>query len=262
MRARALSVGSVLTMSALALSLVVASPATAPAVASSSGYSIATQRLPDGRTMIARWNPCQTITYRVNATLASSTSSGRVAAIHDVQGAFARASAATGLNFRYAGSTTQIPVNTSQSSWYGRETSAEIVVAWVNQKTSIRTNLLGTVGGRYAAGTGGYAYKYWKVGSSPWVGATGRGFVVIDAAQNRSFKPGFGSGATRGALLMHEIGHSLGLLHVGATAEVMYPTVLPRSRTAYAPGDLAGLHRLGRAAGCINTPSWVWSNLS
>jgi len=238
-------------------------PAVSPAAATSSDYALATQTLPDGHKVVARWDPCRTITYSVNARYAAGKSSHRNAAIRDVQAAFARASVATGINFKYVGSTTQIPTNTSANRWYERQNSAEIVVSWVRQGSSAsRSSLLSRVGRGSAAGTGGYAFKYWKVTGSPWTGVTGRGFVVLDGSQIGTFKAGFGSGSTRGALLLHEIGHSLGLLHVGSTSQVMYPTVLPRSYAGYATGDRNGLRHLGTASGCVNAPGWVWTDLS
>lgn len=241
-----------------------AGPATSSASATSSQYSLATQTLPDGNKVIARWNPCQTITYRVNAGLAGNTRARRLAAINDVKRAFGRASAVSGMNFRYAGTTTQIPTNTSSNAWYARQTSAEIVVAWANQTVKgKKSNLLGRSSrGGYVAGTGGYAFKYWKAGSAPWTGVSGRGFVVLNAAQNSKFRPGFGSGSTRGELLMHEIGHAVGLNHVSSTSQVMYPTILSRSTAAYSAGDRLGLQRLGAANSCIATPSFVWNDLS
>jgi len=255
-------VASVLFVAAVSVVGFAAGPAAAPASASSSQYSLATQTLPDGNKVVARWNPCQTITYQVNARFAAGTPSQRRAAIKDVRAAFDRAAVVSGLTFRYAGTTTQMPTNTS-TSWYNRQSSAEIVVAWANQsKTGYKTNLLGRSGRNYVAGTGGYAFKYWKSGSDPWMGASGRGFVVLNAAQNRSFKAGFGTGSTRGELLMHEIGHSVGLMHVSSTSQLMYPTILSRHTATYSTGDRLGLERLGTSNSCISTPSFVWHDLS
>jgi predicted Zn-dependent protease len=85
--------------------------------------------------------------------------------------------------------------------------------------------------------------------------------VVLDARQNSKFSWGFGRGATRGALLLHEIGHALGLMHVGVTSQTMYPSVVSRASTGFNTGDLAGLRKLGRSAGCLSSPSWVWTDL-
>lgn len=248
----------------LAAALVIGAgvPSLSGAVADSSDYRLSYQKLPDGRNAVARWNPCQVITYRVNPTFVSSNPSSRQSAVLEVKEAFRRASIATGITFKYTGITSQVPRNTSNRRWHQSQTSAEIVVAWVNQtKSSARSDLLGRAGSGYSAGTGGYAYKYWKVGGDPWAGVTGRGFVVLDARQNSKFAWGYGRGTTRGALLLHEIGHSLGLMHVGANNQTMYPTVVSRASTGYNTGDQTGLRKLGRPAGCLTTPSWVWTDL-
>jgi hypothetical protein len=231
-----------------------------PATASGSTSKVAYQKMPDGRSLVARWNPCQVITYRVNPYVFPNNNEAR--AVRDVHDAVKRVSAATGIKFRYAGLTGQIPRNTSSKRWHQSQTSAELVIAWVDQtRSTARTDLLSRSGSGYAAGTGGYAYKYWKVGKDPWKGATGRGFVVLDYKQDKKFLWGFGKGVTRGSLLLHEIGHSLGLLHVGSTSQTMYPTVLWRSSTQYFSGDAAALKKVGRSAGCVSVPSWVWSDL-
>ena len=67
----------------------------------------------------------------------------------------------------------------------------------------------------------------------------------------RNLSPGFGSGETRGQLILHELGHAMGLNHTRNTGQIMYPMLRSRSRTAYAAGDRTGLERVGRNAGCI-----------
>lgn len=50
-------------------------------------------------------------------------------------------------------------------------------------------------------------------------------------------------------LLMHEIGHIVGLAHVKARSQVMFREV--QARTEFGAGDIAGLQQLGRQAGCL-----------
>lgn len=232
-----------------------------PATATVSTARLASQTLPDGKKVVPRWNPCQIVTYKINPYV-FPTAAQEARAAKEVGEAFRRLAAATGMKFRYTGLTTQIPRNTSAKRWHQAQTSAEIVVAWVDQtRAASKSDLLSRKGSGYAAGTGGFAYKYWKTSGAPWKGATGRGFVVLDVKQDKKFVPGYGSGVTRGSLLMHELGHTMGLLHVDATSQTMYPTVLKRSTTKYYTGDAWALNRVGRAGGCVTTPSWVWKDL-
>lgn len=225
----------------------------APAQSGSSDYRL-TYTTVGGDRLQVRWNPCQTITYRVNATFLSRNASARSAGIRDVQTAMSRLTSRTGIPFRYEGTTSQVPRNTSTASWWERQTGAEVVVAWVRQGSATsRSNLL--VDG--AAATGGIVWKSWSSTGRMRHVAVGRGFVVLDAT--RDLPPGFGSGVTRGALLLHELGHVASLRHVGARSEIMYATLLARSSAAYRSGDRAGLLRAGRAAGCITVPGYVWT---
>lgn len=233
-----------------------ATPWAGAPVQATTSYSLAT-RVVDGHALTLRWDPCQpAITYRVNPRSAATTTSGRNAALADVRSAFARLGQATGMTFRYLGTTTSVPTGAAWADGLG---DAEIVVAWVDQRTT-RTTLLGRTGTAYAAGTGGYSYKTWTwPADTPPKAAIGRGFVVLNAADNSSFASGFGAGTTRGQLLLHELGHVVGLRHVSLSSQLMYPVLVPRSSSAYRSGDLAGLARLGRSAGCVDVPDWVWA---
>ena len=50
-------------------------------------------------------------------------------------------------------------------------------------------------------------------------------------------------------LLMHEIGHIVGLDHVDDRKQIMFKEV--QHRTQWGPGDLAGLRQVGRTQGCL-----------
>jgi len=51
-------------------------------------------------------------------------------------------------------------------------------------------------------------------------------------------------------VLMHELGHVVGLDHSTMTDQVMFPGT-GGGRTTWGQGDLAGLQRVGRPAGCL-----------
>ena len=236
-----------------------ANAAATPAAADRSDYKLSKVTLAGGDKLQVRWDPCQTrITYRVNTRHLPKAQ--RTSARRDTKHAMKRLSAATGMNFSFEGRTKQVPRDTSRKAWWERQKGAEIVIAWVRQGGRSRSNLLGASGSGWAAGTGGYSLKLWTVNGKTH-GAAGRGFVVLDAKQDRKLRSGFGAGSTRGALLMHELGHVVGLDHVGSTGQLMYPTVLSRPDTDFGSGDLRGLRLVGRSAGCIEGASSVWNQV-
>lgn len=225
-------------------------------------YQVHSWTDPKGDQHRVRWNPCQTITYAVNLAKAGRTPAARASALRDVRRAFDRVSNRTGLKFSFSGRTKELPKNTPKVSWSERQRAAEIVVAWVDQtRSKYRSNLLGKSNGKYPSGVGGWMLKGWTDARGRWQAAVGRGFVVINARQNQQYKSGFGSGVTRGALLLHELGHAIGLDHVGSTNELMYPTMLRREHSNYKRGDSMGLHRLGRRLGCIPGTKSVWPQI-
>jgi hypothetical protein len=232
-----------------------------PAAATATDYRLRYVTGPDGVTRLARWNPCQTISFQANVSLAGDTRAARRSAASDVRTAVARLSRRTGIAFRYTGRTTYLPNGSRYHAWW-EDSPAELVVAWVDQRDPAhRSNLLGRdTEGDWADGTGGFAFKSWNHGRG-WQLAAGRGFVVINAADTWDLRPGFGRGLTRGELLLHELGHVMGLAHVSARSQTMYPVLLPRAAAGYRSGDRAGLLAVGRAAGCISVPHDVWSDI-
>ena len=181
----------------------------------------------DNRTRVVRWNPCEPISYRINAALG-----GRGAA-QDAKAAVQRLAAATGITFRYAGETTFVP-----SPGRPQRNDMELVISWA--EPSMSGHLKGDADGYGGWRTGGRVGEPLQIVS---------GYVVLSSAQH--VKPGFGPGITRGRMLLHELGHAVGLGHVDDPAMMMHDEVSPRSSpAAYQAGDLAGLREVGRQAGC------------
>ena len=231
--------------------VVAASPSQAAAM-----YTLSYQTLSTSQKVVARWNPCQTsVKYRVNLAQAASTATGRYAALKDVKGAIARLSYATGIRYQYLGTTKTVPTGVN---WWRNTGDAELIVSWVNQNySSTRSSLLLKDSRGWLAGTAGWqSWRWGAYNGSPAGTAIVRGYVVLNAAQRSAFAPGFGSGRTRGELLIHELGHTVGLNHVDTTSQIMYPYMIKRASASYQSGDRAGLAKVGRSAGCINIPSW------
>ena len=221
------------------LRVVATSTATAAAgVSGDQTVSVAPSYTPRGRATQfslfdthARWDPCQTIGYRTNLRLAPPGSRKLV------ERAFKIVHAATGLRFQRLGATRKVPFSTgpdaTQHLAYG------LVVAWSTPRRV--PELAGS-----AAGFGGATAQ--RTGDSPWRYVYGG--VVLDARQKLPVR-GFGNGASVGALLLHELGHTMGLNHVRATSQIMYPALQTTFRGRYEAGDLAGLHAVGAEQGCF-----------
>ena len=77
------------------------------------------------------------------------------------------------------------------------------------------------------------------------------GGVVLNAHQIGRLANGFGRGYTWGEVIMHELGHVMGLAHTSARRQIMSPHVT-RRRATWGAGDLAGLRRVGDRHGCLH----------
>ena len=174
----------------------------------------------------AHWDRCTTITYRVNP---SGLPSG---AMTDIQGALSRLSSASGLRFSYVGTTTVVPY--SSSNWANQIPSTQAADLYLAFTDAAHVSYLaGSV-----AGVGG---PFWTSDGTrePRIVRAG---VSVDTAAGVT--PGFTNGASRGTLLLHELGHAVNLDHVSDPVQVMYPAITSQSRPAYQAGDLAGLAKL------------------
>jgi hypothetical protein len=162
-----------------------------------------------------RWNPCTPITWVLNPALAPAGAQKLLADAFDYVGSI------TGLTFRYGGTTAAAP---------NSDTPGTMVLGWVRG--------LGGPDGQ-ATPTGVLTPK------GPRITA-----AAIEFDVNQSHPMTFGNWGW-GPVVLHEIGHALGLDHVTDKSQLMYPVHQAGSPSTYASGDLAGLHRIGAAAGCL-----------
>lgn len=191
--------------------------------ASDPGYSFL---YPDGSGgPAAWWSPCAPIRYAVNLSDAPA------GALDDALAAVAVASSATGLRFEYVGTTDFSP--DPGGGWGQMPPGIDAVIGWVGPSQLSRT--------RAVAGTGG---SWWEGAGSHH--RIDQGYALVNGDIARAIlRPGFGTGYSEGHLLLHELGHMLGLGHTGDPTEVMYPQTGPLSPSGYGAGDRAGLQALG-----------------
>lgn len=163
-----------------------------------------------------RWNPCASLQWKIAGDPPSRRL--RLAA----QKTFHQIAGATGLRFAYA----------------GRATAAEFAAPPRDTIVIGATSNLGlaNAGGMtyvfYAStAAGGWTITGAKVAINPLVVARGTRFTSM-------LMP----------IVLHEVGHAVGLAHVSNPTEIMYPQVVRTSR--YTVGARATLRHLGASMGC------------
>jgi hypothetical protein len=186
-----------------------------------------------GGCLPVRYNPCEPVHYVVNAAQAPT---GGVA---DLQAAFAQLSAATGMTFVNDGPTDE-PASDRRPIYQPQRYPnrwAPLLIAW-DHGAQFRMEDTNPGGGRSINVGGVYV----------------SGFLILNV-DARGITAGFGDGATWGRVMIHELGHMVGLGHVRASTDVMFNELgLQRGRAEFHAGDLEGLELLGKDAGCLTTP--------
>ena len=171
-------------------------------------------------------DPCTVITYRVN------TATGPRHALAMTRHAVSLVAQATGYRFRYEGRTTAVPFSGPDAAHRGDPRSV-MTIAWTDAQhvRGLRGDVIG-LGGAARSG---------RVLQDP--------LVALDGEQP-GLSAGFGRGATYGSLLLHEIGHAMGLGHVDDPTLVMHSGLGSASYGRYGRGDLAGLAQVDALNPC------------
>lgn len=176
----------------------------------------------------ARWNPCSVIRWGYDAT---GSYSGSLA---DIKRAFALTAGRTGLHFKYVGTLDYRAFETT----HNRPGNVDMVVGWsdATRDPHLSGHVVG-VGGPRASSSGGP----WKIIA---------GSLVLD--RDEVLRSGFdvAGAVTWGQVMVHEIGHTIGLGHAAADTQLMAPTASSRNHR-FGAGDLAGMVRVGASGGCF-----------
>ncbi len=178
-----------------------------------------------------RHDPCFSHTYKVRRKHLPK------GALKDIRKAMKMVSRASGMKFRYAGKTNNVPL-TPEGQGLKQYGDASVLIGWVTPKEypPIKT----------VAGAGG---AMWVGADQNGLGLATEGHAAFNTDRRTGVTKGFGRGNTRGELLLHEVGHALGLDHVNKRGQVMKPN-FDLKNDRYGRGDLAGFKKVGAAAGC------------
>jgi hypothetical protein len=182
-----------------------------------------------------RWNPCEPIRYVVNTSLAPEGSLG------DVHEAVRRISDATGIAFVFEGLTDEEATpyrEIYQPDRYG-DRWAPVLIDWVDPDDS---DIPFTRDDDMAA-----AVAVPVIPPTRLEDIYVSGWIALNADDPNP--PGFDLPGQQGPVILHELGHLMGLGHVRPFGEIMHPA--GGGMVDLGPGDEEGLRQLGASQGCL-----------
>ncbi|MEY2581458.1 MAG: hypothetical protein QOE09_1307 [Ilumatobacteraceae bacterium] len=184
------------------------------------------------------WNPCKPIRYVINMN--GYDESYRAVITEDV----GRVATATGFQFSYVGDSTIIPVGADPwgypaNDFFHGTAPYDIIISLANE----------TITDLVPGSLAGLAWPNWV----RFPDKDGRFFVAsITIDMGDLFGRAVWAGDGFAPVLLHELGHAMGLDHVIDSTQVMYGMARSTGPNTYSAGDLRGLWLSGAVRGCTN----------
>lgn len=186
-----------------------------------------------------RWDPCTPIRWT------SNTTRGPAGGLDVLKASVARIASLTGTRWEYVGPTSTVPT-VGYLPKAARPSYPPVLIGWTDAAASdlLRSQPTAVLGMSRTAWFGV------QTSAGAKIAATRAAVIALDRTDRLPLR----GGTSWNAVVLHELGHAMGLAHVGDTRQLM-ATVLPRTLTDLQSGDRAGLVKLGRQAGCVTVPA-------
>lgn len=173
-----------------------------------------------------RWNPCTPIEWRFHE------GGGFAGSLQVVNRALLEISRGTGLVFDYRGTTPKTPIRDDTSR------VADLVIGWTTP--SEVPQLSGATAGYGGASASGPDERHLEINQAA---------VALDQTESLAESYADTGRVAWGQVMLHELGHSVGLSHTSASDELMFGTATT-ANARLGRGDLRGMELVGLARGC------------